>query len=66
MDIYNLTLFDFQGEVLGDEYYEYRDFQDAIARAGKLIWEIGPCARVIVEADWGFKMTVEWGAHRSD
>lgn len=64
MDIYNLTLFNFQGEVLSNEYYEYKEYQFAIARAAKLIWEIDECARVIVKTDMGFHMTIEWGARR--
>lgn len=65
MDIYNFTLINFQGEVLSYEYYEFEEFQYAIAHAGKLIWEIDECARVIVDSDSGFHMTVEWGVRKS-
>ena len=64
MDIYNLTLINFKGEVLSNEYYEYKEFKFAIARAAQLIWDIDECARVIVETDRGFHMTIEWGVRR--
>lgn len=65
MDVYNLTLINFQGEVLSCKYYEFEGFKYAIAHAAKLIWEIDECARVIVETDRGFHMTVEWGVRKS-
>lgn len=58
---YHYTLIDFQSEVMGNEDYEYKQVEAAIARGGKLLWETEHCARVLIRSNWGFHITLDWG-----
>lgn len=61
---FHFTLFDFQGKVIGYKDYACDKCEAAIARGGKLLWYINNCARVIIEDDYGFNVTIVWGARR--
>lgn len=63
--LFHFTLIDFQGEVLGETSQSYTAVRYAVGRAGELQWSTDNCARVIVETDWGFHVTIEWGVRRN-
>lgn len=63
-ETYSLTLLDFNNLFIDSYTFNFTCPRLAIARAGELLWEIKDCARVIIESEWGFQVTVEWGARR--
>lgn len=58
---FNFILFDFRGEEMARISHPYKQLQAAIGYGGMLIWNTEHCARVIIEDEYGFHMTLEWG-----
>ena len=63
--LFHFTLIDFQGVVIGETSQSYSAVKHAVGRAGVLQWNTKNCARVIIESDWGFHVTIEWGVRRN-
>lgn len=58
---FQFTLINFQGEVIGVKYRRYERAVTATARGAKLLWENDKCARVLIETEYGFLVTITWG-----
>ena len=62
---FHFTLIDFHNEVIEVRDTYFINHTSAIAGAFDLFYARESCARVIIESDWGFHVTIEWGVRRS-
>lgn len=57
---YKYTLFDFQGNEMARLFQNFEKTADAIAHGGRLLWKYSRCARVLIEGNYYFKVTIVW------
>lgn len=58
---YYFTLFDFNGMVMARLFGRYKGPKSATTRGAALLFSSVKCARVLIESDWGFHITIAWG-----